>query len=209
MTEQPESPNLASPSPAGPPAGPPPSNPYAYPPAPPGTPSYQDYPGYQTYPGYQPYQGYQGYQGAYPGPYPQPAPYGDPYAGIPATKRNGLGTGALILGILAVVPGTCTVVLGVILGVVAVILGVLGRKRVSRGEADNGGTALAGILLGVLAIVASVALAVIATPLFKEVGFSEYVDCMSNAAGDQVEQDLCTAELQERIEGLQGSTARR
>lgn len=205
MTEQPESPNLASPSPTGPPAGPPPSNPYAYPPAPPGTPSYQDYPGYQTYPGYQPYQGY---QGAYPGPYPQPAPYGDPYAGIPAAKRNGLGTGALILGILAVVPGTCTVVLGVVLGVVAVILGVLARKRVSRGEADNGGTALAGILLGVLAIVASVALAVIATSLVKEVGFSEYVDCMSNAAGDPVEQNLCTAELQERIEGFQGSTAR-
>jgi hypothetical protein len=206
MTEQPESPNLASPSPTGPPAGPPPSNPYAYPPAPPGTPSYQDYPGYQTYPGYQPYQGY---QGAYPGPYPQPAPYGDPYAGIPATKRNGMGTGALILGILAVVPGTCTVVLGVVLGVVAVILGVLARKRVSRGEADNGGTALAGILLGVLAIVASVALAVIATTLFKGVGFSEYVDCMSNAAGDQVEQNLCTAELQERMESrLQGSTAR-
>ena len=124
MTEQPESPDLSgtaptTPPPRGPQAGPP-SYPYAYPPAPPAGP------------------GYPPYQGAYPGAYPPPPmPYGDPYLGAPAPKRNGLGTAALVMGILAVFPGTCTVIFGIVLGIVAVILGFLARGRVTRGEADN------------------------------------------------------------------------
>ena len=183
MTEQPEQPDLSGPAPTPPaPAGPP-SYPYAYPPAPPG---------------------YQNYQGAYPGAYPPPPmPYGDPYLGASPVKRNGLGTAALITGILAVFPGTCTVILGLILGVVAVILGFLARGRVTRGEADNGGTALGGILLGGLAILASVAFIAMGLTVFKDAGLSEYFNCISSASGDQAQTDQCTAEFKQRVEDLQ------
>ena len=182
MTEQQESPDLSGPSPT-PPA--PPSYPYAYPPPPPGA------------------QGYPGYQGAYPGAYPPPPmPYGDPYLGAPVAKRNGLGTAALIIGILALVPGTCTVIFGVVLGVIAVILGFIARGRVSRGEADNGGTALGGILLGGLAILLSVAFIVMGFTVFKDAGLSEYFGCVSSANGDQAQTDLCTDDFKQRVEDL-------
>ncbi len=192
MTEQPESPDLSGPSPT--PPGPP-SYPYAYPPPPPGAGAYSPAP---------PGSGYPAYQGAYPGAYPPPPmPYGDPYLGSPTAKRNGLGTAALVIGILAVFPGTCTVIFGVVLGVIAVILGFLARGRVSRGEADNGGAALAGILLGGLAILLSAALIVLVSTVFKDAGLSEYVDCISNAKGDQSQTDLCMEEFKQRVENLQ------
>ena len=60
-------------------------------------------------------------RGAYPGA----------YGGGPVVARNGLGTAALVLGILALV--TCwTVIGGVVLGVLAVIFGFIGRGRVKR-----------------------------------------------------------------------------
>ena len=130
-------------------------------------------------------------------------PYGDPYLGAPSPKRNGLGTAALVVGILAVFPGTCTVIFGVLLGVVAVILGFLARGRVTRGEADNGGTALGGMLLGGLAILASVAFIVMGVTVFKDAGFSEYFTCISDANGDQAQTEQCTAEFKQRMENLQ------
>jgi hypothetical protein len=191
MTEQPESPDLSGAATTPPPPAGPPSYPYAYPPAPPGA-------------------GYQGYQGAYPGAYPPPPmPYGDPYAGAPAAKRNGLGTAALIVGLLAVFPGTCTVIFGVVLGVIALVLGFIARGRVTRGEADNGGTALGGILLGGLAILVSVAFIVLGLTVFKNAGISEYFDCVTNASGDQAQTDQCTSEFKQRVQNLQTTAPRR
>lgn len=103
----------------GPPAG------YGNPPAGYGTPP----PGYGTPP--------QGYG----------APYGGGAYGGAVPPRNGLGTAALILGIIAI-PGILTVVLGILLGLLALIFGIIGRKRYSRREATNGGAALAGAILG-------------------------------------------------------------
>ncbi|MET3987461.1 DUF4190 domain-containing protein [Streptomyces sp. PvR034] len=117
---------------------------YGYPaqPAPPGAGAY----GYPTqpdqggYPGYAGYQGYQGYPG-YPG-----------YPGGYAAPRNGFGVTALVLGILSVV-GCITSVFAVVMGVIAVVFGVLGRQRATRGEANNAGMALAGMILGIVGIV--------------------------------------------------------
>ena len=63
-------------------------------------------------------------------PFPQQAPplYGAP---LQAT-RNGLGTAALVLGILAI-PGAITIIGGVLLGILAIILGAIGRSRAKRG----------------------------------------------------------------------------
>ncbi|MET7526834.1 DUF4190 domain-containing protein [Streptomyces sp900116325] len=107
-------------------AAPPPAGQYGYPAAP--QPQYGGYPGY---PGY-------GGQPAWGGPGP----------------ANGLGIASMVLGIIAVV-GFCMWGLGVVLGVLALIFGLIGRGRVKRGEATNGGMALAGIILGSIGIVIS------------------------------------------------------
>ncbi|MEU3775642.1 DUF4190 domain-containing protein [Streptomyces sp. NPDC032472] len=107
---------------------------------------------------------------AYPAPAPVPAPappaYGYPgypgYGAYPygAQPRNGFGVTALVLGIIAVV-GCFTSFLAVALGIAAVVFGVLGRGKARRGEATNGGMALAGIILGAVGIVLGAALLVI------------------------------------------------
>ncbi|RPK57467.1 hypothetical protein EES43_21880 [Streptomyces sp. ADI96-02] len=117
------------PPPVGPhgpgPAMPPTAGHYGYP-APPAQP-YGGYPGYNAYPGYDAYGG---------GPQPWgPAP------------SNGLGTAALVLGIISV-GGFCLYGLNIVLGILALVFGIIGRGRAKRGEATNGGMALAGIILG-------------------------------------------------------------
>ncbi|MFD9724729.1 DUF4190 domain-containing protein [Streptomyces sp. NPDC059072] len=106
---------------------------YAYPGAGPARPTY-GYPGQPGYPGQAGYPGYAAYQ-----------PYGVP-------KSNGFGTTGLVLGILSVV-GCVTSILAVATGIAAVVFGALGKGKANRGEADNGGMALAGIILGAIGIV--------------------------------------------------------
>ncbi|NVN50914.1 DUF4190 domain-containing protein [Mycolicibacterium hippocampi] len=139
--------------------------------------------------------------GAYPGGYPPPpSQYGPQYGGYPppapAAPKNGLGTASLVVAIISLF----SVVGGVVLGVVAVILGFLGRGRVKRGEANNGGIAMAGIVLGVLSIVVSVVAIAIAVWGFREVGGTDYVDCLSRAGSDQQAIEACADEFTQRVE---------
>ncbi|MEV7088212.1 DUF4190 domain-containing protein [Streptomyces sp. NPDC093085] len=97
-----------------------------------------------TGPGY----GYPGYSAA-------------PYQGYGQTgwqqgQSNGMGITALVLGILAVV-SFCFWGLGILLGVLALIFGFVGRGRAQRGEANNAGMALAGIILGAIGTLLSAA----------------------------------------------------
>ncbi|MFF2192902.1 DUF4190 domain-containing protein [Streptomyces sp. NPDC058157] len=124
----------------GPAAAQPPG--YGYPGYPPpaghvGTPGYPPPAGYPGTPGYPPAPGYPGYTGYHPyGPAPS----------------NGFGIAALVLGILSVV--ICiTSFFSIALGIAAVVFGVLGRGKANRGEATNGGVALAGTILGAIGIV--------------------------------------------------------
>jgi len=72
----------------------------------------------------------------------------------PPAPQNGLGTAAMWLGIagLALV---ITVALGVVCGLLAIVFGFIGRSRVKRGLATNRGHATAGIVTGIVAILAS------------------------------------------------------
>ncbi|MGZ8803425.1 MAG: DUF4190 domain-containing protein [Mycobacterium sp.] len=137
--------------------------------------------------------------GAYPGGYPPPQ-YGPQYGGYPppatAAPKNGLGTASLVVAIISLF----TVFGGIVLGVVAVILGFLGRGRVKRGEATNGGIAMAGIILGVLSILVSIAAIAIAVWGFNEVGGTDYVDCISRAGSDQQAVQDCADEFTQRVE---------
>ncbi|MGI5357758.1 DUF4190 domain-containing protein [Streptomyces sp. CA-252508] len=124
----PGGPGPSAPGPYGYPAATPPGGTYGYPAATPPAGTY----GYPGYPGY----------GAYGQPGWQPAP------------SNGMGIAALVLGIVSVVL-FCMWGFGIVPGILALVFGVLGRKKVQRGEADNHGVALAGIILGAVGIVVS------------------------------------------------------
>jgi hypothetical protein len=113
--------------------------------------------------------------------------------------KNGLGTAALVVAIIGL--AMCWSVLGGIgCGVVAVILGFLGRGRASRGEADNGGIATAGIGLGFLAIVTSLVFVAIWWYAWRDVGGTEYLDCAVSAGKDQQAIDGCTEKWLDRVQ---------
>jgi heme/copper-type cytochrome/quinol oxidase subunit 1 len=123
--------------------------------------------------------------GAPPGWAAYPPGYGTP-------KQNGFGVAALVLGILAVV--TSFFGIGIFFGVLAIVFGVLGRGKTKRGEADNGGLALAGIITGALGVlVAAVVIASIAL-LANNKDFKNLTDCL-NSADTQQEQTDCQNEF--------------
>jgi ABC-type phosphate transport system permease subunit len=70
----------------------------------------------------------------------------------PNAPRNELGVASVILGVVALI--SCWLLIGVPFGIAAVITGDFARRRVQRGEANNPRTAIAGIVLGVVAMVA-------------------------------------------------------
>ncbi|MFV0127509.1 DUF4190 domain-containing protein [Streptomyces sp. HMX112] len=121
----------------------------------------------------QPAPGPYGYPAPAPAPAPAPVPAGGGYGypGYPgysgqapygaggwqqSTPSNGMGITAMVLGIVSVV-AFCMWGIGIIPGVLALIFGVVGRKRAQRGEANNGGMAVAGIVLGAIGTVISAA----------------------------------------------------
>ena len=69
----------------------------------------------------------------------------------PDAPRNQFGVASLILGISALI--TSWALIGILFGVVAVLMGDIGRRRAARGEANNPRTAIAGMVLGAVAIV--------------------------------------------------------
>lgn len=121
------------------------------------------------------------------------------YSPATATPRNGLGIASLVVAILAVV-SSLSVAGGIVLGIVAVILGFAGRGRVKKGEANNGGVALAGIILGFLGIVAGLVSIVIWMQLIKDTGAGDYFDCMSKAGQNRSAQVQCEDEFRQSVE---------
>ena len=101
----------------------------------PGPGSYPSDPGYPQYPN-------QPQPGAYA---PGMSPYG------PSTEKNALGGWALGLGIASL--ACCG---SLLIGVPAIVLGILGIQAANEGRASNKGMAIAGLIMGVLSIVATV-----------------------------------------------------
>ncbi len=147
-----------------------------------------------------------------PGSTPPERPPGDPYAppasppmygapvygapsGAPGAARNGFGTTALVLGILAVLT-SLTVVLGVIFGLLAIVFGFLGRRRARRQEATNGGMALAGMLIGAAGL--AIGVLIVAAFLGSDRGRA-YLDCMGEAFTNE-EAQVCQDQLIDSFE---------
>lgn len=120
-----------------------------------------------------------------------------------AAPRNGLGVAALILAILALL-ASCSVVGGAVLGIAAVVIGFLGRGRVVRGEADNGGVAMTGIILGAVAVVVSLAFIAMYVGVYNKYGGQELLSCIQGAGDDNDRVQQCMDEFQQRIESQTG-----
>lgn len=140
--------------------------------------------GYQGQ-GYQD-QGYQG-QGGQPG-------YGYP-GGKP---RNGLGTAALVLGILGLL--TSILFFGGLLGLIAIVLGIVALGRVRRREATNRGASIAGIVLGVLSLIIPAILLIAGFSIYSanKTEFQQLQDCLQSANGQQ-EQQACQTEFNNSV----------
>ncbi|MFI1976632.1 DUF4190 domain-containing protein [Streptomyces wedmorensis] len=104
----------------------------------------------------------------------------------PQVMRNGLGTAALILGIIGTLSGLIPLFfwLAGILGLIALILGLVARGRVKRREANNKGVALTGAILGLAALVLSVVGLVITVT-----AVSDAVDEIDKAVKDSAPKD--------------------
>jgi hypothetical protein len=104
-----------------------------------------------------------------------------------------------VIAIVAVIT-VWSVVLAVILGIVAVVIGFAARGRVKRGEANNGGVATAGIVLGILAIIGGLAFIAIWVGVFHQVGGGTYVDCLKQAGSDQAKIQKCADDFKQHVE---------
>ncbi|MFF4762193.1 DUF4190 domain-containing protein [Streptomyces sp. NPDC001292] len=93
--------------------------------------------------------------GPVPGGYGYPAypGSGQGWPGIPMPPQNGMGTTAMVLGIMSCTMFCFYGIFGVVLGVLAVVFGIKGRRKAERGEANNHGQAQAGLITGIIGIV--------------------------------------------------------
>jgi len=125
---------------------------------------------------------------------------------VPQVLKNGAGIAALVVAIAGIVTAL-SVIGGVGLGLAAVVLGIIGRGRAKRGEADNGGVALAGIVLGALAVIAGIGCIFVYVGIWRTAGAGDYVACMSEAGSDTDAQQQCTERFRESFENTFGSGA--
>lgn len=108
-------------------------------------------------------------------------------------KRNGMGTPALVLGLLAA--ATCwTGWAGVVLGLPAVVAGYLGARRAFHNLATDGAASLGGFVTGLIGLIAG---AVIVWPtLFGSGGFGDGLtldQCMAQSTSAR-EMHMCKSQ---------------
>ena len=161
-----------------------------------------DPPQYPTQPGPPPGQ-YPTQQGPPPGQYQPPGQY--PPGGYQAAprRRNGMGTTALVLGVVALVLVLLLIFspLGVLLGLLAVIFGIVGIVRANRREADNRGQAVAGLVAGGLALLLGIWFTVSVGVWFSTHvnDFNRFGQCLDDATG-QAAREQCAQELGRNLE---------
>ena len=157
-----------------------------------------DQPQYPTQPGQPPGQ-YPTQPGQPPGQYP-----GQPAGQYPAARRrNGMGTAALVLGVVAVVLVLLLLFspIGAFLGLLAVLFGILGIMRANRGEADNRGQAVAGLVTGAIALLVGVFFTISIGVWFSTHvnDFNRFGQCIDDASGPDA-REQCARELAGELE---------
>jgi membrane protein implicated in regulation of membrane protease activity len=125
--------------------------------------------------------------------------YGSTGYGAPvAQPRNGFGVAALVLGVLAVL-SSWTVIGGLVLGILAVIFGLLGRGRVRRGEATNGGLSVAGTVLGAVGVLIAVVLIALAVSVLNTPAGRRYRQCLEQSAGNTTLIERCMTDFSQQL----------
>jgi heme/copper-type cytochrome/quinol oxidase subunit 2 len=122
-------------------------------------------------------------------------------AGTVQAPRNGTGTAALVIGIIALI--TCwTVIGGIVLGLLALVLGIVGRGRARRGEATNGGSAIAGVVLGLVSIIVAVVIIAAGATFFihHKQDFHTLQSCLNNA-NTQSQRNSCNQQFKSSVNG--------
>lgn len=136
---------------------------------------------------------------------PQPPPRAGVGAAYlpPERRRNGLGAAALVIGVVSAVLVMLVIFfpLAFILGPLAIIFGIVAMRRVNRGEADNRGQAVAGLVLGLVSLIFAVFLGVrIGTWINDhQSDFRNFWSCITSAPTESQQED-CGRELGDRLD---------
>jgi Domain of unknown function (DUF4190) len=130
-----------------------------------------------------------------------PAPVSGPVD--TSSGRNGMGTAALVVGVVALVLAALLIFFPIafILGILAVIFGALGIRRADRGEANNKGHAIAGLVCGALAFLLAVSIGVrLGTFINDHSGdFRSFWTCITSAPTES-EQQGCGERLARQLD---------
>jgi len=114
-----------------------------------------------------------------------------------------MGTTALVLGVVALVLVLLLLFspLGALLGLVAVLFGILGLIRANRGEADNRGQAVAGLITGALALLFGILFSISVGTWFATHtnDFRRFGNCMDGAVGAAA-REQCARQLSQDLE---------
>ncbi len=122
-------------------------------------------------------------------PHGQPLPYGTPIA---AQRRNGYGITGFVAGLVSICLFWTVVAPAAALG-----FGIAGHRRVARGEATNGGLAVAGVVLGALGLL--IGIAVDAYAFAHRDALRNYVTCVDDAAGNKAAIEVCRTKLDDDL----------
>jgi hypothetical protein len=116
--------------------------------------------------------------------------------------KNGLGLTSLVLAIIGLLSVWVPFlnIVSIVLGLAAIVIGFVARGRVRRGLANNGGVAIAGIVLGALAIIVSLAFIALWATLWKDAGGGDYISCMQKAGRDRVQQQHCADQFRQNVQ---------
>jgi membrane-bound ClpP family serine protease len=114
-----------------------------------------------------------------------------------------MGTAALVIGVVALVLVVLILFapLGALLGLVALALGIVGIVRANRGQADNRGQAVAGLVTGTLALVIGLLCAASIGAFFATNvnDFRQFGSCLDGARGDQA-REACAEQLERNLD---------
>ena len=90
-----------------------------------------------------------------PPPYPDS---GGANAAAPRARSNGMATASLVLGIVALPTSCLSWLIGLPLAILALVLGLVAMKQIRERGQGGRGTALTGVILGIVVLALSVVL---------------------------------------------------
>ena len=135
----------------------------------------------------------------YGAPSASPPPYGAPVGGHGGSPKNGFGTAALVLGVLALL--TSLFFGGIVFGIPAIVFGALGLGRVKKHQATNRGASIAGLVLGAVSLLITAGIIAFGVSLLNSEQGKDYQDCLREAAGDRAAIERCAQDFSEEVAG--------